>query len=143
MKAEKPAPETDKEPNAPHPRETFSFVGHDDEERALAEALRGTRMHHAWMLTGAKGLGKATLAYRFARMALGARSTGPRPLDVDAQDQIVGPVTGRAAGPTPARRARLDAVSGKSPQSSRRHRRTQRVQPTGGGCLQKGVSRTQ
>ena len=88
MKAEKPAPETDKEPNAPHPRETFSYVGHDDEERALAEALRGARMHHAWMLTGAKGLGKATLAYRFARIALGARSTGPRPLDVDAQDQI-------------------------------------------------------
>jgi DNA polymerase III subunit delta' len=88
VKAEKPAPETDREPNAPHPRETFSYIGHAEEERALAEALRGGRMHHAWMLTGAKGLGKATLAYRFARVALGARSTGPRPLDVDAQDQV-------------------------------------------------------
>lgn len=88
MKAEKPAPETDREPNAPHPRETFSYIGHAEEERALAEALRGGRMHHAWMLTGAKGLGKATLAYRFARVALGAKSTGPRPLDVDTQDQI-------------------------------------------------------
>jgi DNA polymerase-3 subunit delta' len=88
VKADKPAPEADKEPEAPHPRETFSFVGHDVEEQALADALRGGRMHHAWMLTGAKGLGKATLAYRFARVALGAKRVGPRPLDVDPEDQV-------------------------------------------------------
>jgi DNA polymerase III subunit delta' len=88
MKSEKPAPETDKEPEAPHPRETFSFVGHDTEEQALLDALHGGRMHHAWLLAGAKGLGKATLAYRFARIALGAKRTGPRPLDVDPEDQI-------------------------------------------------------
>ncbi len=88
MKAEKPAPETDKEPEAPHPRETFSFVGHEAEEQALLDGLRGGRMHHAWLLAGAKGLGKATLAYRFARLALGAARTGPRPLDVDPEDQI-------------------------------------------------------
>ena len=69
MKAEKPAPELDKEPNAPHPRETFSFVGHEAEEAAFAEGLRGGRMHHAWLLAGPKGLGKATLAYRVARAA--------------------------------------------------------------------------
>lgn len=88
MKAEKPAPELDKEPNAPHPRETFSFVGHDTEEAAFAEALRGGRMHHAWLLTGPKGLGKATLAYRVARAALGAKRIGPRPLDVDPADPV-------------------------------------------------------
>ncbi len=88
MKAEKAAPETDREPNAPHPRETFSYVGHEAEEQALADALRGGRMHHAWLLAGAKGLGKASLAYRFARVALGARSIGPRPFDVDPEDTI-------------------------------------------------------
>ena len=88
MKAEKAAPETDKEPNAPHPRETFSFVGHDTEEAALADARQSGRMHHAWLLAGAKGLGKATLAYRFARAALGARKTGARPFDVDPEDTI-------------------------------------------------------
>lgn len=88
MKAEKPAPETDKEPEAPHPRETYAFVGHEAEERALAAALSGARMHHAWLLAGSKGLGKATLAYRFARVALGARPLGARPLDVDPEDQI-------------------------------------------------------
>lgn len=88
MKAEKAAPETDREPNAPHPRETFSFFGHEQEERALSDALRSGRMHHAWLLAGAKGLGKATLAYRFARAALGAERIGPRPLDVDPQDTV-------------------------------------------------------
>ena len=88
MKAEKPAPELDKEPNAPHPRETFSFVGHEAEEAAFADGLRGGRMHHAWLLAGPKGLGKATLAYRVARAALGAKRIGPRPLDVDPEDQV-------------------------------------------------------
>lgn len=88
MKAEKPIPDTDREPNAPHPRETFSYVGHDEAEASLAEALQSGRMHHAWMLAGPKGLGKSTLAYRFARAALGAKSVGPRPLDVDPEDTI-------------------------------------------------------
>jgi DNA polymerase-3 subunit delta' len=88
MKAEKPIVELDKEPSAPHPRETFSFIGHEAEEDAFADGLRGGRMHHAWLLTGAKGVGKATLAYRVARAALGAKRIGPRPLDVDPEDQV-------------------------------------------------------
>lgn len=88
MKSEKPGLETDKEPNAPHPRETFAFIGHEAQEDALAAALAGQRMHHAWLIAGAKGLGKATLAYRFARRALGAPQAGPRPLDVDPEHQI-------------------------------------------------------
>lgn len=88
MKADKQPFETDKEPNAPHPRETFAFVGHDAEERALAGALSSGRMHHAWLLAGQKGLGKATLAYRFARIALGARHAGERPLDADPEDVV-------------------------------------------------------
>jgi len=88
MKAEKAPVEADREPNAPHPRETFSFVGHDEAEAALADALRSGRMHHAWLLAGPKGLGKATLAYRFARVALGAKPAGKRALDVDPEDPI-------------------------------------------------------
>lgn len=88
MKEEKKPSETDQEPKAPHPRETFSFVGHDAEERALADALASDHVHHAWLVAGPKGLGKATLAYRFARAALGAKRIGPRPLDVDPDDNI-------------------------------------------------------
>ena len=96
MKAEKPQPETDKEPSAPHPRDTFAFVGHDAEEAALAEGLASGRMHHAWLLAGPKGLGKATLAYRFARIALGAKRNGPRPFDVDAEDVMARRISARA-----------------------------------------------
>lgn len=88
MKAEQPAIETDKEPGAAHPRQTFSYVGHEAQETALAEALSGARMHHAWLITGAKGLGKATLAYRFARRALGAKPDGSRPLAANAEDPV-------------------------------------------------------
>lgn len=88
MKPEKPQLETDKEPSATHPRENFAFVGHDAEEAALADALGSGRMHHAWLLSGSKGLGKATLAYRFARAALGAKRMGPRPLDTDPEDVV-------------------------------------------------------
>ncbi|MEQ1617515.1 MAG: DNA polymerase III subunit delta' [Terricaulis sp.] len=88
MKLEKSTPDPDKEPGAAHPRETYGFVGHDEAELALAEALTGERLHHAWLLAGPKGLGKATLAYRFARQALGAKHRGPRPLDCDPEDAI-------------------------------------------------------
>jgi DNA polymerase-3 subunit delta' len=88
VKAEKPVPETDKEPKTAHPRETFSLVGHEEAEAALADGLKSGRMHHAWLLAGPKGLGKASLAYRLARVALGAKAQGPRPLDVDAEDPI-------------------------------------------------------
>ena len=85
MKADKPAAETDKEPGAAHPRESFAFFGHDREEAILADALASGRMHHAWLITGPKGIGKASLAYRFARAALGAKRIGPRPFDVDPE----------------------------------------------------------
>jgi len=36
----------------------------------MAEAVAGGRMHHAWLLAGREGIGKATLAYRLARHVL-------------------------------------------------------------------------
>ncbi len=59
--------ESDRFENAPHPRETFRLVGHTTAERTLLDAYRSGRMHHAWILGGEEGIGKATLAYRFAR----------------------------------------------------------------------------
>ena len=54
----------------PEPRENPELVGQDAAERTLAEAMRSGRMHHAWLITGPEGIGKATLAYRFARRLL-------------------------------------------------------------------------
>src|SRR5690606_25989069 len=36
----------------------------------LLEAYRSGRLHHAWLIAGQRGIGKATLAYRFARYVL-------------------------------------------------------------------------
>ncbi|MEJ0024072.1 MAG: DNA polymerase III subunit delta' [Alphaproteobacteria bacterium] len=80
--------EPDQAPGAAHPRDTYAFFGHDAQELALQEALTGGRMHHAWLLGGPKGLGKATLAYRFARRLLGAKHSGARPLDVSEDDPV-------------------------------------------------------
>jgi DNA polymerase III subunit delta' len=58
--------------DVPHPREVFELEGHAAAEEAF-EASRGRgRLHHAWLLTGLEGLGKATFAYRAARRLLGA-----------------------------------------------------------------------
>jgi len=52
------------------PRENPTLIGHDDAARTLEEAAQAGRLHHAWLITGPPGLGKATLAYRFARWLL-------------------------------------------------------------------------
>jgi DNA polymerase-3 subunit delta' len=54
----------------PHPRETTAFFGHGEAERTLLDAYRSGRIPHAWLIGGAQGIGKATLAYRMARFVL-------------------------------------------------------------------------
>lgn len=63
-------PEADRLEGFPHPRHTATLSGHEAAERMLAAAFAGRRLHHAWLLTGPEGIGKATLAYRFARHVL-------------------------------------------------------------------------
>lgn len=47
-----------------------TLLGHDAAERALLDSWASGRLHHAWMFTGPRGIGKATLAMRFARFLL-------------------------------------------------------------------------
>jgi DNA polymerase III subunit delta' len=63
-------PEADRLGDFPHPRETRDLFGHEAAELTLAQAFAGGRMHHAWLLAGRAGIGKATLAYRVARHVL-------------------------------------------------------------------------
>jgi DNA polymerase-3 subunit delta' len=63
-------PEADRLEGFPHPRETRLLFGHADAERALAQSFASGRLHHGWMIAGREGIGKATLAYRFARFLL-------------------------------------------------------------------------
>ena len=63
-------PEADRLGEFPHPRHVDAFFGHVDAEAQLAAGLASGKLHHAWLLAGPSGVGKATLAYRFARAAL-------------------------------------------------------------------------
>ncbi|MEN3973806.1 DNA polymerase III subunit delta' [Emcibacter sp. SYSU 3D8] len=58
------------EANERHPRLTADLIGHGAAEDLLLGAYNSGRVPHAWLITGPRGVGKATLAYRFARFLL-------------------------------------------------------------------------
>ena len=53
----------------PHPRAVFQLQGQEAAEASFEDARARGRLHHAWLLTGPEGVGKATFAYRAARHA--------------------------------------------------------------------------
>ncbi len=63
------------------PREQHWLVGHEDAERTLLHDAVGARLHHAWLFAGPPGIGKATLAFRFARWLLAGRDGGSLAVD--------------------------------------------------------------
>lgn len=64
------ARQTDTRIEVSHPRETSVLFGHREAELGLLNAYRSGRIPHAWLIGGAQGIGKATLAYRMARFVL-------------------------------------------------------------------------
>lgn len=62
---------------APHPRDTARLIGQTRAEADFLEAYTTGRLHHGWLLSGPRGVGKATLAWRIARFLL----TQPPPGD--------------------------------------------------------------
>lgn len=71
----------------PEPRANPLLLGHEDAEATILDAFRSGRMHHAWLITGPEGVGKATLAYRFARRLLAGKPEGDS-LFIDAANPI-------------------------------------------------------
>ncbi|QHQ34892.1 DNA polymerase III subunit delta' [Algicella marina] len=68
--SEEPLPEADKLDAAAHPRHTSELFGQNEAEATFLEAYNSERLHHGWLLTGPRGVGKATLAWRIARFVL-------------------------------------------------------------------------
>lgn len=56
--------------------ETGTILGHDTALTTLSEAWDSGRLAHAWLISGPAGIGKATLAWRFARRVLASESAG-------------------------------------------------------------------
>ncbi len=63
-------PEADCAPGAPHPRQTPVLYGQDKARASFLEAFNSGRLHHGWLITGPRGVGKATLAWQIARFLL-------------------------------------------------------------------------
>ena len=57
-------------PDPLHPRLTDKLFGHDTPEDFFLGAFNAGSLHHAWLLMGERGIGKATFAYRAARFLL-------------------------------------------------------------------------
>ena len=58
------------------PIATASLIGHGAAEQAFLETAAAQRMPHAWLLSGPRGIGKMTLAYRMARYQLSQGAAG-------------------------------------------------------------------
>ncbi|MFY9288912.1 MAG: DNA polymerase III subunit delta' [Alphaproteobacteria bacterium] len=52
------------------PHQTDHLIGHDEALRQVGDAFAGSRMHHAWLISGIEGIGKATFAYHIAHHVL-------------------------------------------------------------------------
>ena len=63
MSEEDIPPEPDAIEGTPHPRFAAQVFGQSHATTEFLEAFNGGRMHHAWLISGPKGVGKATLAW--------------------------------------------------------------------------------
>ncbi len=90
--------ESDRLDGAPHPRETLRLFGHAGPEAEFLSAASSGRLPHGWLLTGPRGIGKATFAWRAARFLLATPPMAdddmfgapppPESLDIDPEHPI-------------------------------------------------------
>jgi DNA polymerase-3 subunit delta' len=83
------------------PQQTDDLFGHKTAENSFLDAFNSDRIHHAWLIAGPKGIGKATFAWRCAKFLLakgGGDNTGPdmlgdlpnhSSLDVDPAEPVI------------------------------------------------------
>ncbi len=87
-KAEHNQPEADRADGCAHPRDVYELVGHHQAEMRFADMLDAGTLHHAWLVSGPEGVGKASLAYRMIRRVLGGKPLTKGGLDVPASDPV-------------------------------------------------------
>jgi DNA polymerase-3 subunit delta' len=66
------------------PKDSEFFIGHANAVETITQIIDSGRMPQSWLISGPKGVGKATLAYRFARGLL----AGQNDLQVSANHPV-------------------------------------------------------
>ena len=88
-----------------HPRKNTFLIGHTQTENEILDLWNSSRMPHGIILSGTKGIGKATLAYKLTRFLLsqevhenqdslfgGGETEIPSSLDIDSNNPITSKV---------------------------------------------------
>lgn len=93
----------------PEPKTNPHLYGHEAVEAMLLADMKSGRLHHAYMFCGPKGIGKATLAYRFARHLLKSGAVVASEMEAIKEDGLFAafdmpqmPVSKPEAAPVPA-----------------------------------------
>jgi len=89
----------DKIDGIPHPAETLELVGHEETVQQILLQYASGRMHHALLLTGPRGIGKATMAMRIASHVFRypQAANAPSSLDVAQEnDPVDGKISARS-----------------------------------------------
>jgi len=63
------------------PHQLNDVVGQEHAVRILTHALESGRLHHAWLFTGTRGVGKTSIARIFAKALSCEKGIGPAPCD--------------------------------------------------------------
>ena len=63
----------------PHPKATETLFGHQVAEQEFINCFKSGKLHHGWLITGARGIGKATFAWRIAKFLLTQPIAGSEP----------------------------------------------------------------
>ncbi|MDR1694337.1 MAG: DNA polymerase III subunit delta' [Lactobacillaceae bacterium] len=69
------------------PKDNAYLAGHEKEEKSLFEAWKNNSLHNSWIISGVEGIGKATLAYKFARFLLSGNPKADN-LDVSPSNHV-------------------------------------------------------
>ncbi len=86
-------PEPDRIAGAPHPRETPVLLGQDSAVAEFLDAYAAGRLHSGWLITGPRGVGKSTLAWKIATFLLaeapddGLFGAPPTPTSLDVSPE--------------------------------------------------------
>lgn len=78
----------------PNPAAATELFGHEEAVQALEQAMASSRLHHGWLFYGRPGIGKATLAYRFARILLAGPEQAGNGLNLPSDHPVFQQVAG-------------------------------------------------